>query len=81
MDPGLNYGRLLTFRICDIFVSIPSEVWVYTNLLQTLFPNSKRPLPPLHILVAMAYQANGGGNCSKGVVTEQQSWRAPVLLI
>lgn len=54
---------------------------MYTNLLQTLFPNSKRPLPPLRILVVMAYQANGGGNCSKGIATEQQSWRAPVLLI
>lgn len=80
MDPGFKLWQATNFCSCAIAVSTLSQVWKYSNLLQALFPNQNRLLSSFYVLVEMAHQANGGTDCSQGVVTEWQSWRAPGLL-
>lgn len=70
MDTGFKLWQVTNFCGCAVAVSTLSQVWKYTNLLQALFPNQNRFLPSLYVLVVMAHQANGGTDCSQGVVTE-----------
>lgn len=80
MDPGFKLWQVTNFCSWAIALSTLSQAWKYTNLLQALFTNQNRLLPSLYVLVVMAHQANGGTDCSRGVVTEWQSWRTPGLL-